>query len=637
MLSGVYKNISNFFNNLFLVIKYLFFLLIALLIVLFLIFLPSYKELSLVTKKSLEAKDNLEQAVYSIKDFDFSKAQEKSSLAKDDFSLALSKLEEVSQRRTIRRIGFLTSQLNDFKYLIRTGEISSRALSNSSFLLDGFYKEFISSNILTTLDGNVYDSKRSLIELAYQSSPELIGLKANLELALMDLNRINKFGLMYPFYSKISFAKEELQLLINNLEKSIYLSRVIPYLAGYPEPGNFLLIMQNNDELRPSGGFIGVFGLMKTENATIKSLATYDSYHLDMPAVVSGKWSLQPPEPLAKYLKVKNWYLRDANWSPDWPTSAKNIQKIYHGEKAAISEESEDFNAVISFNPDFVAELFDITGPIMARGELYEKENFQELLQYSVEVSYLEEDISSWDRKDVINEILYELKERLLNLSLSDFYLLVNIVSNNVANKNIQVYFNNDELQLLARKLNAAGDVKNSLGDYLLVVDANLAAFKSDAVVRKSIDYDLNLKKDGSLSKLRLSYKHEGSFDWRTTRYRSYTRVYTPLGSKLESLNSFGFSKIDKESIISYDDKDLNKTVFAFFFSLEPGTAGGIDLEYRLSEDLNSYLISNPYTLLVQKQSGRRTNSFNFNLKKENTLKFSQSYPLEKDFLIVFD
>ena len=622
-------------NNFFKIIKYLLLVFLSAVILVVIIFSPSFKDLKIVTESSLEAKTNLEEAVSSLKDLDLLESIEKSGLAQESFSKSLLYLDKVSQRKVVKAIPFFNSQFNDFKYLIRTGEITARSLNTSSVLLENLVGTFLSSEILSSLDDDSnIENKIKLLKLAYEAEPELIGLKANLELALLDLDRINKFGVLYPIYGQISFVKEELEMVIDNIEKASYLSKIIPSLAGYPEAGNFLFIMQNNDELRPAGGFIGVYGLMETKNGSVDSLITRDSYHLDMPASISGNWNLKPPVALTKYLKVENWYLRDANWSPDWPSSAKNIQEIFQGEKAAISEPSNPFTGVIALSPDFVAELLDITGPIMARGELYEKENFQELLQYSVEVSYTENDISSWDRKDVINEIVYELKEKLTKISLDQFYSLLNIVTNNIANKNIQIYFNDDYLQGLAERFNAAGEVKKSTGDYLLVVDANLGAFKSDAVVKKSINYDLNLDDNVSLANLRLNYRHEGGFDWRTTRYRSYTRIYVPLGSKLNKLETFGLAKIENDSIISYDDKDLGKTVFAFFFTLEPGTAGGIDVEYELSDSLTNYFKNNSYSLLVQKQSGRRTESFDFYLESKGKLKQEGSFPLEKDLFI---
>lgn len=616
-------------------IKYLLLTILLAVVISVVIFLPSFKDLKVVAEKSMEAKTSLEKAVSNLKDLDLIAASEKSGSAQLRFSEALLYLDKVSQRKVVQALPFFRSQFNDLKYLIRTGEITARSLNTSSILLENLVGTFLSSEILTSLDdeSNI-ESKIELLKFAYEAEPELIGLKANLELALLDLDRINSFGILYPIKGQISFVKEELEIVIDNLERASYLSKIIPSLAGYPEAGNFLFIMQNNDELRPSGGFIGVYGLMKTKNGSVDSLITHDSYHLDMPASISGRWNLQPPAALNKYLKVEKWYLRDANWSPDWPSSARNIAEIYQGEKLAISETTDPFTGIIALAPDFVAELLDVTGPVMARGELYEKENFQELLQYSVEVSYSEQDISSWDRKDVINEIVYELKNKLTKISIGQFYSLLNIISNNIANKNIQLYFSDDYLQGLAQRLNATGEVKNNIGDYLLVVDANLGAFKSDAVVKKSINYDMNLEDSLSRVNLRLNYRHEGGFDWRTTRYRSYTRVYVPLGSKLNKLETFGLAKIENDSIISYDDKDLGKTVFAFFFTLEPGTAGGIDVEYELSDSLTNYFKNNSYSLLLQKQSGRRTESFDFQLKSKGKLKQEGSYPLEKDLFI---
>ena len=621
--------LSRFFTFL----KYSFWLLFFLIIVALILLVPSFNDLSSAGQQALKAKNNLEQALSLVSQVNLPGATLAAQEAQTAFNESLASLNKVSSRKVIANFKPFNSQVNDLKYLVRTGEIVSRSFLGALPLAENFSAIFFSGDVFNSLS----DEKRAeLIRLAYESEPELVGLKANLDLALLDLKRINKFGVLYPVYKDLVFAREELESAVDTLEQVIYLTKIVPALAGYPEAANFLFIMHNNDELRPSGGFIGVYGLMATEAGKIKTLTTYDSYHLDMPASISGNWNLEAPEPLTKYLKVKNWYLRDANWSPDWPTSARNIQEIYQGEKRAIGEEPESFKGIIGLSPDFIAELIDLVGPIEVRGEIYERENFQELLQYNVEVAYLEQDISSWDRKDVINEIVYELKERLFKLSPENFYGLINILSTNVAQKNIQLYFNDSKLEDLAKRLNAGGEVKNNSGDYLLVVDANLGAFKSDAVVKKGIDYEINFEKNKAEASLRLAYRHEGGFDWRTTRYRSYTRVYLPLGSKLKSLESFGSAKLEEGSAISYDDLELNKTVIAFFFTLEPATAGGLDLEYSLPDDLAVTFNSSSYNLLVQKQSGRRTEGFDFRLKEGDKIKQENSYNFDADFFIDF-
>ncbi|MBN2854566.1 DUF4012 domain-containing protein [Patescibacteria group bacterium] len=630
---SILSRMATILSRFFVFLKYSFWLFFFLVIISLILLIPSFNDLNSAGQQALKAKGNLDKAISLVSQVDLEGAALEVKAAQIAFNESLASLNKISSRKVIANFKPFNAQINDLKYLVRTGEIVSRSFLNAIPLAENFSAIFFSGDAFNSLG----DQKRAeLIRLAYESEPELVGLKANLDLALLDLKRINKFGVLYPVYKDLVFAREELESAVDSLEQVIYLTKIIPALAGYPEAANFLFIMHNNDELRPSGGFIGVYGLMATEVGKIKTLTTYDSYHLDMPASISGNWNLEAPEPLVKYLKVENWYLRDSNWSPDWPSSAKNIEKIYQGEKKAIGEEPENFKGVIGLSPDFIAELIDLVGPIKVRGEIYERENFQELLQYNVEVAYLEQDISAWDRKDVINEIVYELKERLFKLSPENFYKLVNILSVNIAKKNIQLYFNDSKLEDLAKRLNAGGEVKNNAGDYLLVVDANLGAFKSDAVVKKGIDYEINLEKNKAEVSLRLAYRHEGGFDWRTTRYRSYTRVYLPLGSKLKSLESFGLAKLEDSSVVSYDDLELNKTVVAFFFTLEPAMAGGLDLEYSLAENLVANLNSSNYNLLVQRQSGRRTESFNFRLKENKNLKFENSYSLDRDISIDF-
>ena len=195
-----------------------------------------------------------------------------------------------------------------------------------------------------------------------------------------------------------------------------------------------------------------------------------------------------------------------------------------------------------------------------------------------------------------------ELKRKLFALEVKQLPTLLDIFQNNMLTKDVQIYFNNTNWQSLVYNLQADGAVKKTDKDYLLVVDANLAAFKTDSVVEKGIEYNIRNQNQGmAKAELKLSYQHKGGFDWRTTRYRSYTRVFVPLGSKLVSIKAQDSANLEAKSINSYDDLALNKTVFGFFFSLEPGSKGAIALEYDLPENINRDLQTKNYELIIQK------------------------------------
>jgi len=360
-------------------------------------------------------------------------------------------------------------------------------------------------------------------------------------------------------------------------------------------------MLQNNDELRPTGGFLGTYGILEIDNGALKSFVAEDVYHLDMP--VKDTLDIFPPAPLKQYLKVDRWFLRDANWSPDWPTASRQIQETYNRELALDKKTPTQFDGVIAINPAFAADLIDLVGPIKVKNVVYKGDNFQELLQYEVEMSYVKQNISSWDRKEVINDIFTELKKRLFSLPYQDYTKILALLNNNLAEKNVQIYLKNPAGQELIKNLGWAGEVRNSDSDYLMIVDANLAAFKSDAVVGKNWSYSLTKGTGGLKASLNLKYRHDGKFDWRTTKYRSYTRVLAPLGSTLIKISGA------ESGVDVVEDKALDKTSFGFFLTVDPQKSGEVTLEYQLPNKIFEQFQNGSYELYWQRQSGSRIES----------------------------
>lgn len=592
-------------------LKYIILLIAALLILTLILLGSAYGDLKAAAMNGLAGKTALSQAAAAAQAQNWSNAIEINQQAQASFSAALDKLNNTRSNPAIKHFFFIRNQVDDLEYILKTAEIISRSLSHILPIIQDLDQIRAGSGQQNFADMPAA-KKAEFLQLIYESEPELNGLNANLKLAVLNLDKIHHIGVLWPFYNQISDIKTELNEATVLMDKLSPLIKLLPALAGYPNPSRFLLALQNNDELRASGGFIGVYGILESRYGEIISLKTDDSYHLDMPASQSADWTLEPPAPLKKYLKVEKWYLRDANWSPDWPTAAKQINYIFQGESRAIKQPTIDFTGIVAINPDFVADLIRLVGPITVNGATYNADNFQTLLQYNVEMAYKEQDISSWDRKEIINELIGELKIRLLGLSIKNWAELFKIIQHNLAIKNIQLYFPNEAWESIARSLGASGEVKQSDGDYLLAIDSNLAAFKSDAVVKKNLKYTVSETKDSLDATLTLNYQHGGDFDWRTTRYRSYTRVFAPLGSRLLSIEGADPATVNTSV---YDDKALNKTVFAFFFSIEPGKTGNLNVNYRLPDSIKQQISTGSYHLLVQRQAGQRIESLKVIIK----------------------
>ncbi|MFA5754603.1 MAG: DUF4012 domain-containing protein, partial [Patescibacteria group bacterium] len=479
-------------------------------VILILILLGSaYRDLKAVGQNGLNGKGNLTAAVNYVKSQDWPSAAEAAIKARDNFSASLDSLDKIRLNPAVKSLPPVRSQVNDLEYLLKTGEILSRSLERTVPLVQEVEKIRSGATSRNFIDLTAADKAR-LLRLLYESEPELNGLRANLDLALLNLDKIHKIGVLWPVYSQISDVRQELNQAAVLMDKAIPLMKLLPALAGYPETSRYLIILQNNDELRPTGGFIGVYAILETKNGEVLSLKTDDSYHLDMPASLSDQWTKEPPAPIKKYLKVQKWYFRDANWSPDWPTSARQIEEIYRGELRATNQPDPALTGVMAINPELVSDLLRLVGPITVRGETYTSDNLQPLLQYNVEVAYKEQDISSWDRKDIINELMTELKQRLFDLPSQKWTELLSIIDTNISERNLQLFLNNSNWQSLAQSLRVGGEIKKTTGDYLMVVDSNFGAFKSDVVVKKNIDYAVEQKKEKLTATVKLNSRHDG-------------------------------------------------------------------------------------------------------------------------------
>ena len=601
------------------VIKYIFLIAVGLIVLIFVLLSNKINNSRDYYGQMIKGKSQLEAAIVSVKTQKYQQAEKQANEAVSQFDSALNTLNDIRQNKVANYLSPVANSLNDLEYLTQTAEVLSKSVGRSTAVLSkieavsgGRFKGAFSD--LSTTD------RQQILLTVYQSAPELNGLKANLQMSLDNLNKIHRIGILMPISSKLVDIKNQLTTATNLLNQLVPLTQLLPSLAGYPQESQFLVILQNNDELRPTGGFIGTYGLISIKDGKAGSIVTEDVYHLDMPCI--GKLKVTPPEPIKKYMKVEYWWLRDANFSPDFPTTAKQVESMFIAESQCAVKPAVKPTATIAINPDLIVDLLGLVGPITVEGITYDRSNFQPLLQYTVEMGYVDKNITSWNRKEVMNSVVSELEKRLMLLPTKRWPEILNIIQENIAKRNLQIYFNNSEQENIAPGLNLTGEIKNTNNEYLMVVDANLAAFKSDSVMKKNITYKLT--KDEVNNKItanvQLNYRHEGGFDWRTTRYRSYTRIYAPLGSKL--LNNGGLVDFSVT-----DDLAINKTVFGFFWTIEPGQSKTATFYYSLPENIT---IAN-YNLYFQKQSGSRLNEFKLDKSFNVTKPIIWSGTLDRD------
>lgn len=414
----------------------------------------------------------------------------------------------------------------------------------------------------------------------------------------------------YTFISNIK--RNPAKLLETNFVQNIIKKKVgeqnaglfsfAPHVLGLQKPRTFLILFLNDTEIRPGGGFIGAYATVKMDGGKAEVLKIEGTEIIDKAA---DKEKLQdPPQILKDQLKVTKWFLRDSNWSPDFAVNAERALDFYARERGVAHEE---IDTVVGITTEVLESLLKKTGPLTIDGITFNSENVVETLEHEVEYGFADDGISFAERKKILEPLMHAILGKIAGDVFKSPDLYFDMIKKLGDEKDIMIYSRDAEFQKLIEAQNFDGRVDAVAGDYLMWVDANLAALKTDHAIERSLTKKLVRLDNGSYdSVVTMNYLHKGTFDWRTTRYRDYARMYVPKGSFLNSVtmsdNGGATSMILDDQIDQGEEGPY--TWFSVFFVVEPGHSKAVTFAYTLPTSAVLNIQSGSYTLFVQKQAG---------------------------------
>lgn len=353
------------------------------------------------------------------------------------------------------------------------------------------------------------------------------------------------------------------------------------------EEKTFLILFQNNMELRPGGGFIGSFGILKIRDGHVTEFTVHDTGNFDgrIPETVT------PPYPMPQTLKISSWKLRDSNWSPDWKENAQQAVDFYH-----MGQGEEQFDGVIGVTTHVLISFLAITGPVEIEGYpgSYGSDNAILDLEYQVEKGYIDQGITAGERKSVMGLLGNQILAKVKTLPLTKQYALMQTVFRDLNQKDIQMWFADKDWQAQVAAAGWDGHFDTHFdGDFLEVVDANLASWKTDLFINRSIAYTVDLRGEKPQAHLEITYEHSAEKrDWLTKEYQTYLRVYAPHGG--------WFGSITGESSLPPVYGEYGEKRFAGILVHVPlGTTKVVSFDYELPSTLKDH-----YDLKIQKQAG---------------------------------
>ena len=344
------------------------------------------------------------------------------------------------------------------------------------------------------------------------------------------------------------------QTLLVQLDEGLALARpglslamVLPDLMGVSGRQTYLIVAQNEDELRPTGGFISGAGLLQLNEGEVESLSFLSSDTVD--DWLNKPYDL-PPQPFQDFMGMDIFLFRDTNFWPDFPTSAEQMMESYsYGQGVEL-------DGVIAVDQRFLGKLLEVAGPldVPELAATLSSANVISELRAAWEPA---DDDTDWiaNRKSFMGPLAAALFQQLTSSPGSvDMVWLARVMAEAAEQRHFQVYVRDPDAQNALAEAGWTGQQANVAGqDYLLVTDTNMGFNKVNAAVTRSLNYRVRLSEEGdNRATLAIDYSHNSEPSGKSCLpfaaiysndirygdliedcYWNYVRVHAPAGSEL--------------------------------------------------------------------------------------------------------
>ncbi|MEA2056672.1 MAG: DUF4012 domain-containing protein, partial [Patescibacteria group bacterium] len=456
--------------------------------------------------------------------------------------------------------------------------------------------------------GTAQDRINILLQTLDKISPELDKIESELVAAQTSLNKIQADS--YPETFQDKPVRETIKSVQGIADQTIStfsdfrpVLEELPNIAGAKgERKKYIVLFQNDNELRPTGGFLTAYSVIYIEDGKVTPEKSDDIYELDKKFYER----IEIPESLGRYLTTERyWNLRDMNISPDFKVSMDQFFENYQ----KVRGEPENVDGIIAVDTHVLTRLLEILGPTEVPGygtfsaEIDKRCDCPQVVYVLSEIITKPTPYMREDRKGILGPMMQAILAKTYAAPKQKWPELFNMIWQNIQSRHVQMYFIDEQAQLATENAGAAGripDPETIPGDFLAIVDANLGGAKSNLFTSYKVKQTVDAPENGKLKKtIEITYTNSRQADncnleagelCLNSTLLDWHRLYLPAGSKL--VEAQGFTKEPKQY------EELGYQVIDGFFSLEPKGVAKVIVTYTIPYELEDY------QLYIWKQGG---------------------------------
>ena len=367
---------------------------------------------------------------------------------------------------------------------------------------------------------------------------------------------------------------------------------------------DFLVLMQNEMELRPSGGFIGSFGVLSFEDGRFLGLDVGDIYDIDGQL----KGHVEPPAPIKEVLGEPSWYLRDANWEADFTKAARDLEWFFD------KETGRKIDGIITINLSVAKALLDQLGEVWVPDfdEKINSDNLFDQAEFYSEKAFF---AGSRQKSTFLGKLSSQLMEEIKNQKGMGQMGVVRAMLESLDKNEMQIYVHDKKTASNLADLGWDGSIysggcgmENCMADYLYIVEANLGVNKSNYFLRRDIERTVDIS-DRAISRVvKINYENLArTAAWPGEDYKNYMRVYLPDDTNISEVSIYDSNDVTDRKVLTGEDLIASsvgdKRELAFLVTVPVTRKRTVEIRYSSQIDLNTATTFS-YLSYVQKQSG---------------------------------
>ncbi len=431
---------------------------------------------------------------------------------------------------------------------------------------------------------------------------------------------------MLEFRSDIpSDYKAKLQKINKDIARFAGILPVLPQLMGMDKQKTYLVLFQNNMELRPGGGFIGSYGLIDIDKGKPGELSVHDVYDADGQL----KEHIEPPFAIRRYMPLVHLYMRDSNFDVDFAGNGVSVSNLLK------HETGKNVDGIIAIDLSYVKTILSAIGSVYVPqyNETVTADNFFLLTEKHAEKNFFP---GSSQKKDFLKDLFIALQNKLKTDKHIAYQTLFANTVNAMKQKHMLFSLTDSALQNLSivngfssSLWDARQEGNGNINDFLGINEANLGVNKSNYFLQRSMKQEMQLDSAGVLSgKVTVTYKNTSKKDqWPGGDYKNYVRFVLPQTAALTEIDIDGQKQKLANAVtdpLFYEEKgfrpppgieveksiEQKKTLYGFLITVPAGATKQVRVQYQFTQGID---LRNPilhYDLKLFKQPGTDADPF---------------------------